>query len=199
VSADTEIDLDFDGSVPAKLHPDIVELPEIPLNGAASGQVVQRLSELPLKDLANNAMLMMQSVRALADTLSKSLPQVMDSTLQTSVKAAQTLDTARTAITELQTRMNVTLVGVDRLTDTANGQLSKRGAELHTLLVSSNQAISDARDVLSNVKSMTDDRAPDRANLDAALNDLSAASAALRGFATDIEQNPQLLLSGRRR
>ena len=94
--------------------------------------------------------------------------------------------------------MDATLAGIDRLTGTADRQLNGRGADLHALLVSSNQAISNARGVLANVQGMTDERSPDRANLEAALNDLSAASASLRGFASDIEQNPRLLLTGRR-
>jgi paraquat-inducible protein B len=41
-------------------------------------------------------------------------------------------------------------------------------------------------------------RSIDRANLDAALRDIAASAASLRGFSSDIERNPQLLLMGRR-
>jgi paraquat-inducible protein B len=115
------------------------------------------------------------------------------------VKAQQTLGATQKAIEELQSRADTTLAAVARLTGSADRQLNSRGEDLHVLLVSSNQAITNARDVLSNLKNMTDDRSPDRANLEAALNDLSAASASLRGFASDIEQNRRLLLTGRRR
>jgi paraquat-inducible protein B len=198
IADDSEIDLDFDPSVPAKLHPGIVDLPEIPVNGATEGRVAQQLSQLPLKELADNAILTLQSVRKLTDTVGKSLPAVLDSTKTSSVKAGQALDAARMAIEELQTRVDTTLGGIDRLTGSADRQLNGRGADLHALLVNSNQAISNARDVLGNLKGMTDERSPDRANLEAALSDLSDASAALRGFANDIEQNPKLLLTGRR-
>lgn len=198
IADDSEIDLDFNRSVPARLHPQIVDLPEIPVDDAASGQIAQELSTLPLKDLVSNAVLTLQSVKKLSDSLGKSLPAVLDSTMRTSAKAGQAIDTAQTAIETLQTRIDVTLVGIDRLTGSADRQVNGRGADLHALLVSSNQAISNARDVLGNVKGMTDERSPDRANLEAALNDLSAASASLRGFASDIEQNPRLLLTGRK-
>ncbi len=197
ISDESEIDLDFDRSAPAKLHPDLVDLPEIPVNGSAGGEVAQELSRLPLKDMANNAIAAMQSVHKLADTLTKTLPPVLDSTMSSSVKAGQALDAARKAIDELQTRMGTTLAGIDRLSGSANRQLNDRGADLHVLLVTSNQAISNARDVLSNLQAMTDARSPDRANLEAALNDLSDASVALRGFANDIERNPRLLITGR--
>jgi paraquat-inducible protein B len=199
IANESEIDLDFERSAPAKLHPSIADLPEIPMSGAAGGQLAQELSQLPLKDLANNATAALQSVKGLADSLEKSLPPVLDSTASTFVKAQQTLGAAQKAVEELQSRADTTLAAVDRLTGSADRQLNSRGEDLHVLLVSSNQAITNARDVLSNLKDMTDDRSPDRANLEAALNDLSAASASLRGFASDIEQNPRLLLTGRRR
>jgi paraquat-inducible protein B len=198
IANESEIDLDFNRSVPARLHPQLVDLPEIPVDDAATGQIAQELSTLPLKDLVSNAVLTLQSVKRLSDSLGKSLPAVLDSTMRTSAKAAQAIDTAQTAIETLQARIDVTLVGIDRLTGSADRQVNGRGADLHALLVSSNQAISNARDVLGNVKGMTDERSPDRANLEAALNDLSAASASLRGFASDIEQNPRLLLTGRK-
>jgi paraquat-inducible protein B len=199
IANESEVDLDFDPAVPAKLHPGLVDLPEIPVAGPAGGEVAQQLSQLPLKEVAENAIRALQSVRSLADTVGKSLPAVLDSTRTSSVKAGQALDAARMAIAELQPQMNTTLAGIDRLTASADQQLNGRGADLHALLVNSNQAISSARDVLANLEGMTDERSPDRANLDAALSDLSDASAALRGFADDLQQNPKLLLTGRRR
>jgi paraquat-inducible protein B len=197
IADESEIDLDFTPAAPANLHPDIADLPEIPVSRTAGGQIAQELSRLPLKDVADNAILTLQSVRGLTDTLGKGLPTVLDSTMSTSVKAGQTLDTARIAIEQLQIRTDSALAGIDRLTGSADRQLNDRGADLHVLLVTSNQAIANAHDVLSNLQGMTDARSPDRANLESALNDLSDASAALRGFANDIERNPQLLLTGR--
>jgi paraquat-inducible protein B len=199
IADESEIDLDFNRSIPAKLHPELADLPEIPVNDAAGGQIAQELSTLPLKDLASNAVQTLQSVKRLSDSLEKDLPVVMDATMRTSAKATETLGSAQNAIETLQSRIDVTLTGIDRVTGSADRQLNGRGADLHALLVSSNKAISNARDVLSNVKGMTDERSADRADLDSALNDLSAASASLRGFASDIEQNPRLLLTGRRR
>jgi paraquat-inducible protein B len=198
VASESEIDLDFDRAVPARFHPDLVNLAEIPVNPATEAEVAQELSRLPLKQVADNAILALQSIRAASDSLAKGLPRVVDSAVNTSGKAGQTLDTARFAIENLQTQLDTTLAGVNHLTGSADRQLNGRGAELHTLLVSTNSAISDAHDVVTNLKNMTDDRSPDRANLDAALTNLSSASAALRGFANDLQQNPRLLLTGRR-
>ncbi|HTB68741.1 MAG TPA: MlaD family protein [Steroidobacteraceae bacterium] len=183
IADESEIDLDFIPAAPANFHPQLADLPEIPVSRSAGGEIAQELSRLPLRDIADNTIQTLQSVRALADTLGKSLPTVLDSTISTSAKAGQTLDTARTAIEELQIRTDSTLAGIDRLSGSADRQLNDRGADLH--------------DLLSNLNGMTDARSPDRANLDSSLNDLSDASAALRGFANDIEQNPRLLLTGR--
>jgi paraquat-inducible protein B len=196
IADESEIDLEFDPSDPAKLHPDIADLPEIPASGASEG-LAQQLSRLPLKNISDNAILTLQSLRKVTDFLDKRLPTVMDSTVRTSAKAGQALDAARTAIATLQGRMDTTLAGIDRLTAGADHQLNGRGADLHALLANSNQAVSNARDVLRNLKDMTEDGSPDRANLEDALSDLSATSAALRAFATDVEQNPRVLLVGR--
>ncbi len=193
----SEIELDFDPAVPVRLHPGIADLPEIPVKHS-QGEIAQQLSQVPLKDLADSALSTLQSVRRLADAFNSSLPVVVNNAVSTSAKAGQALDTARLAIENLQTRSDRTLSGIDRLSDTANRQLNDRGADLHGLLASSNEAFANARDLLGNLRTMTDEGSPDRANLDAALSDLSAAAASLRGFAGDIEQNPRLLLTGRR-
>src|SRR6185437_3344613 len=105
----------------------------------------------------------------------------------------------RGGVNQLVARVKVTLSAVNRLADIGARQVDGRGADLHTLLVSSNQAVLQARDALSNVRGMTDSQSPARADLEETLRDLSAASASLRGATADIEQNPALLLRGRRR
>jgi paraquat-inducible protein B len=58
--------------------------------------------------------------------------------------------------------------------------------------------VQQARETLNDLRSLTSSRGETRANLDATLRDLAAAAASLRGFANDVEHNPQLLLTGRR-
>jgi paraquat-inducible protein B len=48
------------------------------------------------------------------------------------------------------------------------------------------------------MRSLTSNRGEARANFEATLRDLAASAASLRGFASDVEHNPQLLLTGRR-
>ena len=103
------------------------------------------------------------------------------------------------SLIQLRRRTDATLTGIDQLTATGQSDLTGRGADLHTLLVSSNEAVLAARDTLGNVEKLTDAQSPARTNLEDTLRDLSDASASLRGFAADIEQNQRLLLTGRHR
>lgn len=199
ISGQTEINLDFIPSQPARLHPGLTDQPEIPAARGTAGPVAQQLSELDLEKLARDADLTLENVRRLTGLLSSSLPPFLQSATRSSVKAGQALDAARGAMNELVARVDVTLNSVNRFTDIGSRQLSGRGADLHALLVSSNQAVLQARDALSNVKGMTDRQSPARANLEQTLRDLSAASASLRGATADIEQDPALLIRGRRR
>jgi len=199
ISGEVEVNLDFEQSAVARLHPGIATSAEIPVSRSASGTLAQQLSELPLRELSNDADEMLRSVRRLADTLTTGVPQFIESTRRTSDKAGQALDAARAAITQIQPRIDATMAGVDRVTQTANEQLSGRGAELHELLVSSNAAVNQARGVLANLQGLTDAHGPSQADLQGSLSDLSAAASSLRALALDLEQNPQLLLTGRRR
>ncbi|MGH8320108.1 MAG: MlaD family protein [Steroidobacteraceae bacterium] len=199
ISGETEVDLDFDSSDPPRLHPDIAGLPEVPAADPGGGSLAEQLDELPLQQLAANANLTLQSLRRLADSLNTGLPPLLDSATHSSTMAGQAFDAARVSLTRLQRRTDTTLIGIDRLTAASQSQLEGRGADLHALLVSSNEAVLEARDALGNVENLTDVQSPERMNLEETLRDLSAASASLQGFAADVEQNPRLLLTGRRR
>jgi paraquat-inducible protein B len=199
ISGQSEVDLDFDSSDPPRFHPDIAELPEVPAAGPGGGPLAERLGELPLQQLAANANLALRSMRRLADSLNGSLPPLLDSATRSSTTAGQAFDAARVSLIQLQRRTDTTLSGIDRLTSTGQSQLEGRGADLHALLVSSNEAVLEARNALGNVETLTDAQSPARMNLEETLRDLSDASVSLRGFAADIQQNPRLLLTGRRR
>lgn len=199
ISGESEINLDFIPSDPKRLHPDITDQPEISAASGAAGPVAQQLSELDLEKLTSEADRTLESVRRLSELLSTSLPPFLQSATRSSIKAGQALDAARMVTIQLLARVQATLNGVNRFTATGTRQLNGRGADLHKLLLSSNRAVSAARDALSNVKEMTGNGSPARENLEETLSDLSAASASLRGATADIEQNPALLVRGRHR
>lgn len=199
ISGQTEVDLDLNPAVRAQYHADIAQVPEVPTAEPASSSLVQQLGALPLQKLATNANLTLNSVRRLADSLDGSLPPLLDNATRSSAMAGKAFDAARVALIRLRHRTDTTLAGIDRLTAAGQSQLEGRGADLHALLASSNEAVLEARDALGNVEKLTDEQSPAGMNLEDTLRDLSEASASLRGFSADIQQNPRLLLTGRRR
>jgi paraquat-inducible protein B len=198
VTGQSQIDLDFDPGSEPVLHPDISMLPEIPTRQSTIQKAKEQLSQLPLRELADNATNTLASLRGLSEKLDQHLPPLVESLKTTSDHSAQLIETATQAIRDLQARVDTTLADVSRLSASSDAQVNQRGAELRTLLATTNQAMTQARDLLSEARSATASRAPDRTNLNAALRDIAAAAASLRGFAGDIERNPQLLLTGRR-
>ena len=137
-------------------------------------------------------------LRALVEKLDQELPPLIDSLKATSDRSEQTVVTAEQAIKALQDRLDTTLAAIGAVAATGNRQLDQRGAELHTLLATSNQTVLQVRDLLGNLQALTSERGQTRANIESTLRDLAAAAASLRGFASDLEHDPQLLLTGRR-
>ena len=198
VTGQSQIELDFDPRSAAILHPDVTKLTEIPVKPSTIQRVTQRLSELPLRDLVDSAGATLESVRQLSAKLDEDLPPLTASLRATADGASQTVQIATRAMADLQTKLSATLDRIGQLATTSDQQLVQRSADLHALLTSSNQSVQQTHEVLSNLRSLTSDRGETRANLEATLRDLAAAAASLRGFAGDVEHNPQLLLTGRR-
>ncbi len=79
------------------------------------------------------------------------------------------IDNASAAIKDMQGRLDETLGAITQVARTGDQQLGQRGAELHTLLVSSDQTMRQVRDLLTDARSLTSDRAASRANLESTL------------------------------
>ncbi|HVJ52874.1 MAG TPA: MlaD family protein [Aliidongia sp.] len=198
VTGQSQIDLDFDAASPAVFHPGFTDLPEIPARQSAIQKAQQTLSQLPLKELADNANASVESIRQLAERLDTDLPTLIESLKATSDRSKATLDAATQAIGDLQQRLAVTLGDIDKLVEVGARQIDARGADLHALLANSDKTVTEVRQSLADLHEIVSTRSVDRANLDSVLRDLAAAAGALRGFASDVERNPQLLLSGRK-
>jgi paraquat-inducible protein B len=141
VTGQSEIGLDFAPSVPAILHPNITDLPEIPARLSTIQRLQQRLSELPLSELATHADGALQSIHDLADKLDSTLPPLVTSLSSRSEELSRTIAAATTAITDLQGRLDDTLAHFTQLAVTGDQQVSQRGNDLRLLLASSTQAM----------------------------------------------------------
>jgi paraquat-inducible protein B len=198
VTGQSQIDLDFAPSVPAVLHPDITSLPEIPVQQSTLQRAAQQLSQLPLRELADDTVATLNSLRGLSEKLDHDLPPLVESLKTTSEHSTQMVDTTAQAVRDLQGRLDATLDAISQAAKTGDQQLTQRGTDLHTLLAASDQTMRQVRDLLTDARSLTSERAAARVNLESTLRDLAVAAASLRGFANDVEHNPQLLLTGRK-
>jgi paraquat-inducible protein B len=199
VTGQSQIELDFDPTSPSVLHAGVTTLPEIPTRPSTLQRASEQLSQLPLHELADNATATLLSLRGLAEKLDEDLPPLVDSLKATSERSGQMVDTANQAIRTLQGRLDTTLAAIGQVAGTGERELTQRGGDLQTLLAESNQTMLQVRDLLTDVRSLTSTRAGSRANIESTLRDLAAAAASLRGFANDVEHDPQLLLTGRKR
>ncbi|MCX5618322.1 MlaD family protein [Bombella sp. TMW 2.2543] len=191
VTGQSDIELDFDKSVPAVLHPRITSLPEVPVRLSTMEKLKNTLEQIPIKDISQHADTALLSITSLSDELRHQLPGLIASVKTTSDRSQETVEAATVAIKDLQARLDVTLLKMDKLLDTGTNQLDARGKDLHVTLSTATKTLDSLQDILSA-------RSVDRANLDAALRDIAATASSLRGFASDVERNPQLLLMGRR-
>lgn len=198
VTGQSQIELDFDPKSPAVLHPGLSTLPEIPAKQSVIQKAQQTLAQLPLKELAQNAEASLASIRALADKLDQDLPPLIASVQQTSDHSRALVDATTKTLAHLQEQLTTTLQGVDKLTAAGTEQLAARGADLHRLLLNTNATVLQAKQTLGDLHQIASPRSNERADLQSILSDLSAAAASMRGFASDIERNPQLLLTGRK-
>ncbi|GBR09477.1 MCE family protein [Asaia siamensis] len=198
VTGTSQIDLDVSPGTPAVLHPNLTNEIEIPTRQSSIQAITNTLTHLPLRQISDDAAATLAVIHHLADTLDQRLPALVDSVQQTSDHSRATVDAAHDMIVALQPQLLHTLQSVDRLASTGSDQLSARGQELHTLLQTSRDTMANANKTMANLQGMTSPRSIDRTNLESSLRDIAAAAAALRGFANDVERNPQLLLTGRR-
>jgi paraquat-inducible protein B len=198
VTGQSQIDLDFDPTAPAVLHPTITTLPEIPTRLSTLQRAREQLGQLPLRELADNATATLQSLRGLTEKLDQDLPPLVESLKATSDRSGHMVDTADQAIKDLQVQLSATLGAIVHVADRGDEQLNQRGSDLRTLLASANQTTLQVRDLVGDLKGLTSERAASRTNLEATLRDLAAAAASLRGFANDVEHDPRLLLTGRK-
>ncbi|GBQ10039.1 MlaD family protein [Swaminathania salitolerans] len=198
VTGTSQIDLDIAPETPAVFHPEIASETEIPTRQSSIQAITNTLTHLPLRKLSTDAASTLVTLKHLAETLDRSIPALADSVKQTSDHSRALVDTAQLMITALQPQLQKTLTDIDRLARNGSGQLTARGHDLHLLVENSRRTMETANQALGNIRDMTGSRSEDRANLAATLRDIAAAASALRGFANDVERNPQLLLTGRR-
>lgn len=191
VTGSSNIFLDFDNKNIAIFHPKFSKrLIEIPTHPSAIQKIKSELVNLQLTKLSTDLDTTVQELGQLTETLNTQIPPLIMSVKNTSDTTDQLLENLRQPVYTLIANLNTLLVN-------GNKQIEGRGKELHTVLVSTNKTLTQTSEALENIKSMTSPRSPSRTNLEIILRNLADAATSFRGFATEIERNPKLLLIGR--
>jgi paraquat-inducible protein B len=197
VTGQAQVELNFASNVPAILHPGLSKLPEIPVQQSIMQKAQQTLAQLPLQQIADNTNKSLENISTLAEKLDDDLPPLIASVKDTSDQSRALVMTATKTLGTVQAEVTTTLSGINALAAAGTTQLDARSTDLHQLLVNTNTTVVQARQTLADLRALTSARSDQRADIDAALRDIAATAASLRGFASEVERNPQLLLMGR--
>ncbi len=179
ITGQLRIDLDIQpGSAAASPSGDesVTEIPSIP---SRLQTLEGEIAELPLKEMVENARQALAAIQQVADELPRKVGPLADSLKQTS-------DAAR-----------VTLDSIDRLAIAGEMQLSVNGRQLGRVLETSDRTMRSAETLMGALTEMTAQDSPMQGDLQAAMRDLAASAASLRGFSHEIERDPSLILRGR--
>ncbi|BAK83768.1 MlaD family protein [Komagataeibacter medellinensis] len=197
VTGQTELDLDLDPKVPQRLHPNLTgNMPEIPMGQTALQQMEATLVSTSIQQLHNDLLTALASVRTLAADIDRDMPGMIASVRATSEHAGTAASQIRAAITDVTDHASVTINRLNLLITTNNREFVARRAELQALISNTHHTMAQARETLAVLRALTDPQSRDRLNLNATMRDVMEAGYGLRGFATEVESNPQLLLMG---
>lgn len=198
ITGQLRVNLDFRPGTPTEqFAADTGGLPQIPALPSDLERLRATVSELPLKDLAENTGRVLLSIQRLADKLNTDLDPLLEGARTGLASATRTLDTSQQVIVHLDAELSRTLTELDRLAVDAREQLDGRSGDLARLLGSADRATRRAETLLASLDAMTAPRSPARGDLEAAIRDLAASAASLRGFSRSIERDPSALLRGR--
>ncbi|HZT55590.1 MAG TPA: MlaD family protein [Burkholderiaceae bacterium] len=205
VTGQKSIELDFVPNTPSTLLGDSSK-PEIPALAERFGALIDQVAELPLRDTVQDVR---DTVKELRGTLA-SVQQTLDGTQKVLASAASeftqagaasraTLKAAAEAIRQVQVNSAATLASITQLSDAARQTVLTAQPDLQRTLAGTREAAESARVAMNRVAEMTAPDAALRADLDAALRDLSQAARGLRDWSELLEEKPNAVIFGNKR
>ncbi|AZV38776.1 paraquat-inducible protein B [Komagataeibacter xylinus] len=197
VTGQTELDLDLDPETPVHLHPNLTDLPEIPMGQTALQQLEAMMVSTSMEGLRHDLATALASVHKLVADVNATVPGMMTSIHDTSTRSEMAVRQIRATVIDAQNRASVTINKLDQLIATNTHQFEGRRAELLALIANTRQTMAQSRETLAGLRALLDPQSRDRLNLDDTMRDIMEAGYGLRGFANEVESNPQLLLMGR--
>lgn len=197
VTGQLRIDLEFRHGTPEQLVGAISDVPEIPAVPSDLDELRNKLSALPLHELAETAQRAFLSLERLSAHLDAALDPLSESARRSADAATRTLETTDETLRRLQVDVSTTLRGVDTLVADARAQLDTRSSDLGRTLASVERASRQAEALLASINGLVEPRSQARGDLEATLRDLAASASSLRGFARAVERDPSAVLTGR--
>ena len=156
---------------------------EIPSSPSRLETIEDEIAALPLKEIARNANLTLESIQRVTDALGPRVGPMLDSLKQTSDAAHVTMDAAHAAAAH-----------IDDAAVEGKKQLADNGAALKGVLASSDRTVRDADALIASLNEMTAPNSRVRDDLQSTTRDLAASAGSLRNFTHEIERNPSALL-----
>jgi paraquat-inducible protein B len=205
VTGQKSIELDFVPNTPATLVGGGSK-PEIPALADRFGALIDQVAELPLRDTVQDVR---DTVKELRETLA-SVQRTLDGTQKVLASASgqveqagaasrETLKTATEAIKQVQINSAATLASITQLSDSAKQTVLAAQPDLQRTLAGTREAAESARLAMNRVAEMTAPDAALRADLDAALRDLSQAARGIRDWSELLEEKPNAVIFGNKR
>jgi len=205
VTGQKSIELDFVPNTPSTLLGDSSR-PEIPALAERFGALIDQVAELPLRDTVQD---IRDTVKELRGTLT-SVQRTLDGTqkvlasasgevAQAGAASRETLRTATEAIKQVQINSAATLASISQLSDSAKQTVLAAQPDLQRTLAGTREAAESARLAMNRVAEMTAPDASLRADLDAALRDLSQAARGIRDWSELLEEKPNAVIFGNKR
>lgn len=190
------IDLDFKPEIGARLMGRPGE-PEIPVMRDRIENLIEQVTELPIKELAQDLRKTMAALQESLQAARRTVDILGKEASATSAQARQTLAATEHALVEVQGSAQKTLASIERLADTTRGTVSGLQPEIQRAVVSAREAADSARSAAQRVNEFADPGAPMRADLDSTMRDLSQAARNLKDLSELLDERPNAIIFGK--
>ncbi|MEW6099794.1 MAG: MlaD family protein [Pseudomonadota bacterium] len=189
------IDLDFLPDQPARMIGRGRE-PEIPAVADRFGALIEQVAELPLRETVADLRNTLQALQTTLATAERTLQSSSGEIAATAQETRRMLVQAGRTLQELQASAQATLGSVTRLADSTRETVQDARPELQQGLRSAREAAEAARVAMTRVQELTATGTPLRADLDAAVRDLSQAARGLREWSELLQEQPNAVIFG---
>ncbi|MGC4061518.1 MAG: MlaD family protein [Aquabacterium sp.] len=199
VTGQTSIDMDFKPNTPLHLlaggHS---KIPEIPAMRDRLDALLEQISNLPLSELVNDLRHTMSSLDQTLQATQTAVVKSSEQLTRTATQAEKTLAVGAQALQAVQQQATTTLASIGQLSETSRAVVLQTQPELVHTLQSTREAAQQAQAAMANLAELSAPGAPLRADLEAAMRDLSQTTQSLRAFSDELERHPNALVFGKK-